>query len=104
MQAVFKTGGKQYRASIGESISVEKLPAEVGDRIELDQVLMVVDPDQIHIGCPVVEGAKIIATVTGQELGKKRTIFKYHPKERYRVKRGHRQHYTRLLIEDVVLS
>ncbi len=104
MQAVFETGGKQYKASVGESVEVEKLPAEVGDRIELGQVLMVVDPDQVHVGRPVVEGAKVIATVTEQGLGRKKVVFKYHPKERYRVKRGHRQPYTRLLIEDVVLK
>lgn len=103
MQAVFETGGKQYKASVGESVDVERLPAEVGDRVELGQVLMVVDPDQVHVGRPVVEGAKVIATVTEQGLGRKKVAFKYHPKERYRVKRGHRQPYTRLLIEDVVL-
>jgi large subunit ribosomal protein L21 len=103
MQAVFVTGGKQYRASVGESINVEKLPAQVGDRVELDKVLMVVAPDQVHIGRPVLEGAKVVATVTQQGLERKKTIFKYHPKERYRVKRGHRQPFTRLRIEDVVL-
>lgn len=104
MQAVFVTGGKQYKASVGESINVERLPAEVGDRVELGQVLMVVDPDQVRIGRPVVEGAKVVATVTQQGLERKKVVFKYHPKKRYRVKRGHRQPYTRLLIEDVVLK
>lgn len=104
MQAVFETGGKQYKAFVGESVEVEKLPAEIGDRIELDQVLMVIDPDQVHVGRPIVEGAKVIATVTEQGLGRKKIVFKYRPKQRYRVKRGHRQPYTRLLIEDVVLK
>ena len=104
MQAVFETGGKQYKATVGERVHVEKLPVEVGERIELDKVLMVFDPDQVHIGRPVVEGAKVIATVTEQGLAAKEVIFKYHPKERYRVKKGHRQSYTSLLIEDIVVS
>jgi len=104
MQAVFETGGKQYKATVGENVHVEKLPAEVGDRIELDKVLMVFDPDQVHIGRPVVEGAKVIATVKEHGLASKEVIFKYRPKQRYRVKKGHRQSYTRLLIEDIVLS
>ena len=104
MQAVFETGGKQYKVSVGESVNVEKLPAEVGDRVELDKVLMVFDPDQVHIGRPVVEGAKVVATVAEQGLAPKEIVFKYRPRQRYRVKRGHRQPYTRLLIDDIVLS
>jgi len=104
MQAVFESGGKQYKVAVGESVSVEKLPAEVGDRVELERVLMVFDPDNVQVGRPVVEGAKVVATVTEQGLASKETVFKYRPKQRYRVKRGHRQSFTRLLIEDIVLS
>lgn len=104
MQAVIESGGKQYKVAVGESVDVEKLPAEVGDRVELEKVLMVFDPDSVHVGRPVVEGAKVVATVTEHGLGTKKVIFKYRPKQRYRVKRGHRQSYTRLLIEDIVLS
>jgi large subunit ribosomal protein L21 len=104
MHAVIESGGKQYKVAVGESVDVEKLPAEVGDRVELEKVLMVFDPDSVHVGRPVVEGAKVVATVTEHGLGTKKVIFKYRPKQRYRVKRGHRQSYTRLLIEDIVLS
>lgn len=104
MQAVFETGGKQYKISVGENVNVEKLSAEVGDRVELDKVLMVFESDQVHIGRPVIEGAKVVATVAEQGLGPKEIVFKYRAKQRFRVKRGHRQAYTRLLVEDIVLS
>jgi large subunit ribosomal protein L21 len=102
MYAVVKTGGKQYRVSPGDSIDVEKLPHDVGEQIELDQVLLVSNGSGAKIGQPLVEGAKVKATVTRQVRGRKVVIFKYRPSKRYRRKKGHRQHYTRLRIDEIV--
>ena len=103
MYAVIKTGGKQYRVSPGDSVEVEKLPQEVGEQIELDQVLLVASGSDTKIGQPLVEGAKVKATVTRQAKGRKVVIFKYRPSKRYRRKKGHRQHYTRLRIDEIVV-
>jgi large subunit ribosomal protein L21 len=102
MYAVVRTGGKQYRVSPGDSIDVEKLPYEVGEQIELDEVLLVANGPGAKIGRPLVDGAKVKATVTRQAKGRKVIIFKYHPSKRYRLKKGHRQHYTRLRIDEIV--
>ncbi len=102
MYAVIKTGGKQYRVSPGDSIDVEKLPYEVGERIELDEVLLVANGPEAKIGQPLVEGVKVKATVTRQARGRKVVIFKYRPSKRYRRKKGHRQHFTRLRIDEIV--
>ena len=102
MYAVVKTGGKQYRVSPGDSIDVEKLPYEVGEQIELDEVLLVANGSGAKIGQPLVDGAKVKATVTRQAKGRKVIIFKYRPSKRYRRKKGHRQHFTRLRIDEIV--
>lgn len=102
MYAVVKTGGKQYRVSPGDTIEVEKLPHEVGESIELDQVLLVVNGSGAKIGRPLVEGARVKATVTRQTKGRKLIVFKYRPSKRYRRKRGHRQNYTRLRVDEIV--
>jgi large subunit ribosomal protein L21 len=102
MYAVIKTGGKQYRVSPGDSIDVEKLPYEVGHQIELDQVLLVANGSGAKIGQPLVDGAKVKATVTRQAKGRKVIIFKYRPSKRYRRRKGHRQHFTRLRIVEIV--
>jgi len=102
MYAVVRTGGKQYRVSPGDTIDVEKLPFEVGDEVELDEVLLVANGGEAQIGQPLVQGAKIKATVTRQAKGPKVVIFKYRPSKRYRRKKGHRQHYTRLRIDEIV--
>ena len=102
MYAVVKTGGKQYRVSPGDSVEVEKLPYEVGQQIELDQVLLVTNGNGAKIGRPLVEGAKVKATVTRQVKGRKVIVYKYRPSKRYRRKKGHRQHYTRLRIDEIV--
>jgi large subunit ribosomal protein L21 len=102
MYAVIKTGGKQYRVSPGDFIEVEKLPYEVGEQIELDEVLLVANGSGAKIGKPLVKGAKVKATVTLQTKGRKVIVFKYRPSKRYRLKRGHRQNYTRLRIDEIV--
>jgi ribosomal protein L21/ribosomal protein L27 len=100
--AVVETGGKQYKVSAGEMVNVEKLPFEVGEQIELDRVLLVADGEEVQVGQPTVEGAKVLATVTNHVKGPKIIVFKYKPKERYRRKKGHRQVYTRLTIDEIV--
>ena len=103
MYAVVKSGARQYRASVGDTITVERLPAEVGQQLELAEVLLVADGEQIEIGQPTVGGAKILATVVAQEKGPKIRIFKYHPRKRYRQRAGHRQRYTRLRVDEIVM-
>ena len=102
MYAVVKSGARQYRASVGDTILVERLPANVGEQLELDQVLLVADGEQIEVGRPTVDGAKMLATVVAQEKGPKVQIFKYHPRKRYRQRAGHRQRYTRLRVDEIV--
>ena len=102
MYAVIKTGGKQYRVSAGDSIDVEKLPHDVGEEIEFDQVLLVANGEGPKIGQPLVDGAKVKATVIRQAKGRKVIVFKFRPRNRYRRKKGHRQHYTRLRIDEIV--
>jgi len=101
--AVVRSGARQYRASVGDTITVERLPAEVGQQLELGEVLLVADGEQIEIGQPTIGGAKILATVVAQEKGPKIRIFKYHPRKRYRRRAGHRQRYTRLRVDKIVM-
>jgi large subunit ribosomal protein L21 len=102
--AIVECGGRQYRAEAGHSFSVEKLPFEVGDQIELDNVLLVSDGAAISIGKPTVTGAVVKATVVEQYRGKKILVWKYRPKKRYRRRQGHRQSYTRLRIDEIVAA
>ncbi len=102
MYAIIESGGRQYRAEEGHSLSVEKLPYEVGTQIEIDKVLLLATSGGVQVGQPVVTGAKVKATVTDQFRGEKIFVWKYHPKERYRRRRGHRQNYTRLRIDEIV--
>ncbi|MBT3336375.1 MAG: 50S ribosomal protein L21 [Anaerolineae bacterium] len=99
--AIVESGGKQYKAVEGSVIDVDRLPDEEGAKIELDRVLMIVDGEEHTIGTPEVDGAKIEATITSHFKGPKIIVFKYHPKKRYRLKKGHRQQYTRLSIEKI---
>jgi len=100
--AIVKSGARQYRAEVGDTFLVERLPAEVGQQIELDRVLLVADGERVEIGRPIVNGAKVLATVVAQEKGPKIRIFKYHPRKRYRRRAGHRQRYTRLRVDEIV--
>jgi len=88
---------------VGDTITVERLPAEVGQQLELAEILLVSDGEQIEIGQPTIGGAKILATVVAQEKGPKIRIFKYHPRKRYRRRAGHRQRYTRLRVDEIVM-
>ncbi len=102
MYAIIETGGKQYRVSVGQSIEVEKLPTPVGQMVELNNVLLVADNGEVVVGKPTVEGAKVRATVVEQGKGRKIIVFKFRSGNRYHRKRGHRQSYTRLRIEEIV--
>ena len=101
MYAVLSTGGKQYRVQEGDVIFVEKLNAEVDSTVELTEVLAVSNGDALKVGTPVVEGAKVVAKVVAQGKAKKITVFKYKAKKDYRKKTGHRQPYTKLVIEKI---
>jgi large subunit ribosomal protein L21 len=88
---------------VGETILVERIPAEVGEQLELGDVLLVADGEKVKIGKPAVKKAKVLATVVAQEKGPKIRIFKYHPRKRYRRRAGHRQQYTRLQVDEIVM-
>lgn len=99
--AIVATGGKQYRVRPGDTIDVEKLDFEAGDVVTLDAVMLTCVDGEVRTGRPLVEGAQVVATVEDQGLGKKKIVFKYKNKIRYRRKRGHRQPYTRLVIDAI---
>jgi large subunit ribosomal protein L21 len=99
--AIVESGGKQYRAVEGSTIEVDLLEAEVGQDVELGSVLLLVDGEQISVGVPAVNGARVNSTVVEHFKGPKIVIFRYRPKKRIRVKTGHRQHYTRLQINSI---
>lgn len=98
MKAVFVTGGKQYYVSEGDVIYVEKINAESGSKVEFDEVLFV----DGKAGNPTVDGAKVVCNVEKHGRQKKIIVFKYRPKKKYRKKQGHRQPYTKLVVEKIV--
>lgn len=101
MYAVIETGGKQYRVEVGTELEVELLDVEPGQSITLDRVLLVADGAEAEVGRPIVAGAAVEAEVVGATRGDKVIAFKYRPKARRRVKKGHRQDYTVLRIADI---
>ena len=100
--AVFKTGGKQYRVQPGDTLDVELLPNEVDSVAEFGEVLAVSKDGDLTVGSPHVAGAKVIAQVTSHYKDRKLMVYKYKAKTRYRRKRGHRQSYTRVVIQDIL--
>jgi len=102
--AIVEDGSKQYKAVEGATIDVDYFAAEAGDQFDLDRVLLFVDGEQVTVGAPLVSGAKVQATVVDQVKGPKVIVFRYKPKKRIRVKTGHRQKYTRLQIDSIVLN
>lgn len=101
MYAVIQTGGKQYRVSEGDTLKVEKLAADAGADLELDQVLMVADGDDVRVGRPFVEGGVVTATVQGHGRAKKVTIVKFRRRKHHLKRQGHRQWYTELKITGI---
>jgi large subunit ribosomal protein L21 len=104
MYAVFSTGGKQYRATTGDIIKVEKLEAEKGSTVELEQVLMVGEGEDVNVGSPYIEGGKVLAKVVEHGRGEKIKIIKFKRRKHHLKRQGHRQYFTALEITDIVAA
>jgi large subunit ribosomal protein L21 len=101
MYAVVSTGGKQYRVEAGNELVVERVAGDAGSTITFDRVLLVGDGEAVTVGTPTVEGATVSGTVIGEALGPKLIVFKFKQKATYRRKNGHRQHMTRVRIDEI---
>lgn len=101
MYAIIKTGGKQYRVSEGDTLSVEKLAVEAGQEVIFDEVLCVGEGEQMNFGTPFVANAKVTAKVVEHGKGEKILVFKYKAKSNYRRRQGHRQPFTKVVIEAI---
>src|SRR6185437_4743201 len=104
MYAVIETGGKQYRVEVGTELEVELLDASTGDSVAFERVLLVADGDAASIGRPVVANASVSGEIVRRDRGEKTISFKYRPKARRRVKKGHRQELSVIRISDIVLD
>ena len=102
--AIIEDGGKQYKVVEGGTIDVDHYKTEIGDQIDLDRVLLVSNNDEVTVGTPFISGARVEATVASHFKAPKIIVFKYRPRERYRLKKGHRQKYTRLNIDSIVMD
>lgn len=96
--SIIQTGGKQYKVSAGQKLKIEKLETEVDGNFIFDKVLLIVNGENVKIGTPYIDGAKVEAKVLKQGKGEKKIVFKYHSKARYRKKKGHRQLFTEVEI------
>jgi len=101
MYAVVRTGGKQYRLGVGDSVKVEKLPDEVGNIVELSQILMISDGSEVKVGTPLVTGASVKAEIVGHGRDKKIRVFKMKRRKKYRRTQGHRQAFTQLKVTEI---
>jgi large subunit ribosomal protein L21 len=101
MYAIIETGGKQYRVSEGDTLYIEKLPAQAEETVEIDRVLALVDGASVKIGSPLVDGARVVLKVVRHGRGKKIIVFKYKAKKNYRRKQGHRQAFTQVTVEKI---
>ena len=99
--AIVESGGKQYRAVEGATLEVDRLPVQAGEAVKLEQILLLADGENITVGTPLVKDSPVWTKVLEHFKGEKVTIFNYSPKKRIRVKTGHRQNYTRLLVEQI---
>jgi len=104
MYAIIEKGGKQYKAVPGTTIEVDRMQIEEGTQIDFDQVLLVANEDDVKVGTPTVKGANVKATVLEHFKGRKIIVFKYKPRVNYRRKQGHRQQYTRLQIDEILVK
>ena len=102
--AIIESGGKQYKAVEGSTIEVDLLSSEAGEQVVLNSVLLLVDGEKVAVGTPAVKGVRVEATIVDHIKGPKLVIFKYRPKKRIRVKTGHRQLYTRLKVDSIVVE
>lgn len=103
MYAVIQSGGKQYKVAPGQTIRLEQLAGEVGSKVELGDVLLVENDGNIQVGSPILANAKIEATVLEQDRAKKILIFKKKRKKQYRRTQGHRQNYTAVRIDNIIV-
>ena len=101
MYAVIETGGKQYRVNQGDIIKVEKLTADVGEKVDFDRILLVGEGADVKVGSPIVDGASVSGTVVEQDRHRKIIVFKMKRRKNYRRKQGHRQDYTGVLIDNI---
>ncbi len=99
--SVIQTGGKQYKVRAGATLTVEKLEGQAGDKVVFDKVLLEGEGANVKIGTPYIEGAKVTGTITEQGRDKKKIIFRYHSKTRYRKLKGHRQPHTKVRVESL---
>jgi large subunit ribosomal protein L21 len=99
--AIIESGGKQYKAVEGGSIDVDRLPVQAGENVRLERVLLLADGANVIVGAPAIKGEVVWARAVAHVKGPKVDVFNYRPKKRIRVKIGHRQNYTRLLIQQV---
>ena len=104
MFAVIKSGGRQYKVSVGDTLEVNRLPVEDGAQVRFEEVLLISDADSSMIGTPLLDNAVVLATAVKQARGEKLTVFKYKSKKRYRHRSGHRQELTVLSIDDIVAN
>lgn len=102
MYAVVESGGKQYKVSKGDLIKVERMSGEVGEKVELDRVLLIRGDEGVTLGTPTVTGVKVVGRITTQGKDKKIVIFKQKRRKNYRLKQGHRQNHTWIEIEDII--
>jgi len=100
--AIIEIGGKQYKVAPKQTLEVELLDVPEGDVVELDKVLFIGEDKNTLVGNPVIKGAKVVATSLGEAKGEKVIVFRYKSKVRYRSKRGHRQTYTKILVNEIV--
>ena len=101
MKAVIRTGGKQYLVEKGSKINVEKLKGEAGDKLKFDNVLLIDDDGNVKVGTPIVSGASVSASIIEQYKDKKKIVYKFKRRKRYRVKKGHRQPKTFIEITEI---
>ena len=104
MHAVIRTGGKQYYVTAGDIVEVDKLAGNIGETLALTDVLMIAGNGDVTVGQPIVEGATVSVKITGQYRGQKIMVFRYRPKKRIRVRKGHRQYLTRLHVQGIRLA
>jgi large subunit ribosomal protein L21 len=100
--AVIRSGGRQYRVEEGRSLALGRLSGEPGDTVELGDVLLLADGDDVTVGVPTIAGARVLGTIASQERAPKIVVFRYKAKTRSRKKTGHRQHLTRVLIDEIL--
>lgn len=103
MYAIIESGGKQYRVEPGAVVALERIPGDVGSRVELTRVLLFSDGTTVQIGKPVLSGARVVSEIVAQTRGKKIDVFKFKRRKKYRRKTGHRQELTKVRIAEIVV-